>query len=79
MECDAVVHLRNGTRGLVEIKLGGEALIVNDARPLMTFFGLIDMSRQKEVAFKMIVTDMGDCSYQRTDGIIARPLSALRP
>ena len=25
LECDAVVHLRNGTYGLVEIKLGGDA------------------------------------------------------
>ena len=27
LECDAVVHLRNGSYGLIEIKLGGEKLI----------------------------------------------------
>lgn len=27
LECDAVVHLRNGNYGLIEIKLGGDKLI----------------------------------------------------
>ena len=27
LECDAVIHKRNGTYGLVEIKLGGDANI----------------------------------------------------
>jgi len=27
LECDAVVHLRNGNYGLIEIKLGGDNLI----------------------------------------------------
>lgn len=27
LECDAVIHLRNGSYGLVEIKLGGDKLI----------------------------------------------------
>ena len=30
LECDAVVHLRNGSYGLVEIKLGGDRLIASD-------------------------------------------------
>lgn len=32
LECDAVVHLRNGRYGLVEIKLGGEVAIGDGAR-----------------------------------------------
>lgn len=79
LECDAVVHLRNGASGLVEIKLGGEALIEEGAKTLNALSGLIDTSRQKEVAFKMIVTATGDVTYQRPDGIIVCPLSALRP
>ena len=31
LECDAVVHLRNGHYGLIEIKLGGEKLIEEGA------------------------------------------------
>lgn len=79
LECDAVVHLRNGTSGLVEIKLGGEALIDEGARTLNELSGLIDTSRQREVAFQTIITATGDCAYQRTDGVLVCPLSALRP
>ena len=79
LECDAVVHLRNGLSGLVEVKLGGETLIEEGARTLNALSGLIDTSRQKAVAFKMVVTATGDYAYQRPDGIIVCPLSALRP
>ena len=34
LECDAVVHLRNGTYGLVEIKLGGDTLVNEGASTL---------------------------------------------
>lgn len=79
LECDAVVHLRNGASGLVEIKLGGEQLIEKGAKTLNELSGLIDTSRQRDVAFKMVVTATGDAAYRRTDGIIVCPLSALRP
>ena len=79
LECDAVVHLRNGMSGLVEVKLGGTALIEDGAKTLNALSGLIDTSRQREVAFKMVVTATGDFAYQRPDGIIVCPLAALRP
>ena len=79
LECDAVVHLRNGTSGLVEVKLGGESLIDEGAKTLNELSGIIDTSRQSEVAFKMIVTASGDFAYQRKDGIIICPISALKP
>ena len=79
LECDAVVHLRNGTSGLVEVKLGGSALIEDGTKTLNALSGLIDTTRQKEVAFKMVVTATGDFAYQRPDGIIVCPLAALRP
>ena len=79
LECDAVVRLRNGTSGLVEVKLGGESLIEEGAKTLNELSGIVDASRQREVAFKMVVTATGDVAYQRTDGIIVCPLSALRP
>lgn len=79
LECDAVVHLRNGTSGLVEIKLGGAVLIEEGAKTLNELSGLIDTARQRGVAFKMVVTATGDCAYRRPDGIIVCPLAALRP
>ena len=79
LECDAVVHLRNGTSGLVEVKLGGETLIEEGAKTLNALSGLIDTSRQREVAFKMVVTATGDFAYQRPDGIVVCPIGCLRP
>ena len=35
LECDAVIHLRNGSYGLVEIKLGGDRLIDEGAKNLI--------------------------------------------
>ena len=79
LECDAVVHLRNGASGLVEVKLGGEALIDEGAETLNELSGLVDTSRQREVAFKMVVTATGDFAYQRPDGIVVCPIGCLRP
>ena len=39
LECDAVVHLRNGKYGLVEVKLGGDKLINEGAANLITLTG----------------------------------------
>ena len=39
LECDAVVHLRNGKYGLIEVKLGGDKLINEGAANLITFAG----------------------------------------
>ena len=79
LECDAVVHLRNGTSGLIEIKLGGETLIEEGAATLNALSGIIDTSRQEPVQFRMVVTATGDIAYRRKDGVIVCPLSALRP
>ena len=80
LECDAVVHLRNGVSGLIEVKLGGETLIEEGVKTLHALSGIIDTTRQEPVAFKMIVTATGDVAYRRPeDGIIVCPLSALRP
>lgn len=35
LECDAVVHLRDGSYGLVEIKLGGDRLVEEGANNLI--------------------------------------------
>lgn len=80
LECDAVVHLRNGTSGLIEVKLGGETLINEGAATLNALSGIIDTSRQEPVAFKMVLTAAGEVAYRRPeDGVIVCPLSALRP
>lgn len=78
LECDAVVHLRNGTSGLIEIKLGGSDLIEQGAAALNDLSGILDTQRMKGASFRMVLTATGDCAYGRPDGVIVCPISCLR-
>lgn len=78
LECDAVIHLKNGSYGLVEIKLGGERLIEEGSKTLTELTKKIDTTKMKEPAFRMILTGVGEYAYQRTDGIIVVPIGCLK-
>ena len=77
LECDAVIHLRNGNYGLVEIKLGGEKLIEEGCKSLLKLASKIDTDKMKEPSFLMVLTASGDIAYQRKDGIYVVPISTL--
>ncbi len=80
LECDAVVHLRGGRYGLIEIKLGGQTLINEGAATLMALSSQIDISKMKEPAFKMVLTATGDYAYRRAeDGVYVVPIGCLKP
>lgn len=80
LECDAVLHLRNGHYGLVEIKLGGESLINDGAKSLNALEAQIDTSRMKPASFKMILTAVGEYAYRRSeDNVYVVPLGCLKP
>ena len=73
LECDAVIHLRNGAYGLIEIKLGGDSLIKEGAETLNALAEQIDTTRMKSPAFKMILTATGEYAYRRPeDGIYVK-------
>ena len=78
LECDAVVHLRNGVYGLVEIKLGGDHLISEGVETLKKLSSNIDTTKMKAPAFKMVLIGIGEMSYRRSDGIYIVPLSCLK-
>lgn len=79
LECDAVVHLRNGQYGLVEIKLGGQSLIADGAKSLNALAAQIDTTRMKAPAFKMILTATGNYAYRcPDDGIYVVPIGCLK-
>lgn len=78
LECDAVVHLRNGSYGLIEIKLGGDQLIEDGAKSLKTLREKIDTEKMKAPSFLMVLTGLGNYAYRRTDGIYVVPLGCLR-
>lgn len=78
LECDAVVHLRNGSFGLVEIKLGGDKLIEEGAESLKTLASKIDTEKMKSPAFMMVLTGAGDFAYRREDGVYVVPIGCLK-
>ncbi len=78
LECDAVVHLRDGRYGLVEIKLGGDHLINEGASTLLKLAGKIDTTKMKKPSFMMVLTATGDYAYRRPDGVFVVPAGCLK-
>lgn len=78
LECDAVIHLRNGKYGLIEIKLGGETLINEGVKTLTAFASKIDTGTMKAPSFMMILTGTDNYAYRRDDGILVVPLGCLK-
>lgn len=78
LECDAVIHLRDGSYGLIEIKLGGDNLVEEGARNLLLLSDKIDTTRMKAPAFKMVLTGVGTYAYKRTDGVFVVPIGCLK-
>ena len=79
LECDAVVHLRNGSYGLVEIKLGGETLIKDGVATLTELAGKIDTEKMKAPSFLMVLTGIGEYPYRRAeDGVLVVPIDCLK-
>lgn len=79
LECDAVIHLRNGHYGLVEIKLGGESLIEEGAKNLLLLEQKINTDKMYTPSFKMVLTAVGQYAYRRDDGVYVVPIGCLKP
>lgn len=77
LEADAVIHLHNGAYGLVEVKLGGESLVDEGAKSLLSLRNKIDVSTTGSPSFLMVLTAVGDYSYYREDGVFVVPLAVL--
>lgn len=77
-ECDAVIHLRNGKYGLIEIKLGGDRLIEEGAKSLQAMEKKINTEKMNTPAFLMVLTGVGDYAYQRKDGVYVVPIGCLK-
>lgn len=78
LECDAVVHLRNGRYGLVEIKLGGETLEETGAQTLKKLASRLDSARMPQPSFLMVLTGVGRYAYRRDDNVWIVPISTLK-
>ena len=79
LECDAVVHLENGSYGLIEIKLGGDTLIKEGAENLQLLANKLDTTKMKKPSFLMVLTGVGDYAYKRPeDGVLVVPIGCLK-
>ena len=78
LECDAIIHLRNGSYGLIEIKLGGDNLIDEGAKSLKQLSSEIDSTRMKLPSFMMVLVGVGDFPYKRDDGVLVVPIGCLK-
>lgn len=78
LECDAVVHLRDGSYGLIEIKLGGDKLINEGSENLIKLKNKIDTEKMNNPSFLMVLTATGKYAYQREDGVYVIPIGCLK-
>ena len=78
LECDAVIHLRNGKYGLVEVKLGGDRLVNEGAANLLALAGKINTEKMNEPSFMMVLTGTGNYAYRRKDGVYVVPVGCLK-
>lgn len=78
LECDAVVHLRNGNYGLIEIKLGGDRLIDEGAANLIKLSNKIDTTKMKKPSFLMVLVGVNKYAYKRQDGVLVVPIDCLK-
>ncbi len=78
LECDAVIHLKGGAYGLIEIKLGGSALIEQGANTLLKLASKIDTTKMKIPSFMMVLTAVGKYAYRRDDGVYVVPIGCLK-
>ena len=78
LECDAVIELRDGRYGLVEIKLGGSYLIEEAQQSLNKLASKIDTDKVGEPAFRMVLTAVGEYAYPMKDGTMVVPIGCLK-
>ena len=77
LEADAIVHLRDGSWGAVEIKMGASE-IDGAAENLLDLRNKIDKDKMQEPSFLMVLTAQ-KLAYQRTDGVFVVPIGSLGP
>ena len=79
LECDMVIHRRDGSYGLCEVKLGGPHNIETAAGSLKAVAANIDTSKMKEPTFLMVLTAIGPYAYRRKDVVYVVPIGCLKP
>lgn len=78
LECDAAIVLEDGRYGLIEIKLGHDAAILDEAaKKLSELEAIIDTDKMGMPSFKMILCSSAPYAYKRDDGVYIVPIGCL--
>ena len=77
MAVDAIVQLRDGRWGAIEVKLG-EGQVDEAATNLKRFAEQIDNQRSGLPSFLAVICGKG-YGYRRADGVVVVPIGALGP
>lgn len=77
LEVDAIIHLRNGNWGAIEVKLYSEENIQEGAKNLLKLASIIDESKMKKPSFLMVLTAT-DTAYVREDGVYVVPITCFK-
>lgn len=78
LECDTVLHRRNGSYALLEVKLGGEERINEGAASMIELAGSIDADKMSLPSFMAVIVGVGKYAYQRKDGVYVIPIGCLK-
>lgn len=77
LESDAIVHLKDGRWGAIEVKIGSEDSINEAANNLLKLSKIIDVKEMNEPSFLMVLT-AGKYAYKRPDGVYVVPITTLK-
>ena len=76
LEADAIVHLKDGRWGAVEVKMGTKE-IEAAAKNLKTLRDRINLDKMQEPSFLMVLT-CTEYGYRREDGVYIIPIGCLK-
>lgn len=78
LECDTVLHRRNGSYALLEVKLGGQDNIDKGAANMIDLSNNIDTDKMPLPSFMAVIVGVGEFAYQRKDGVYVIPIGCLK-
>jgi len=76
LEADAIVHLKDGRWGAIEVKMGAKEIELA-ATHLKQLREKVNVDKMKEPSFLMVLT-AGKIGYRRDDGVYITPIGCLR-
>jgi len=76
LEADAIVHLKNGRWGAIEVKMGIKE-IEKAAENLLTLRNKINIEKMREPSFLAVIT-CTEYAYRRKDGVNIIPIGCLK-